>query len=97
MATRVENFKAKQSLVLSNSFGVINKENDVELNVTVGIVDEERGYFELYDILSGGDNWYAEGSIQFDGKNVIGYDGVFDLPDVVKNKLVEMGYNVDDI
>jgi hypothetical protein len=97
MATRVENFKAKQSLVLSNSFGVINKEKDVELDVTVGIGDDESGYFELYDTLSGGDNWYAEGSIQFDGKNVIGYDGVFDLPDVVKNKLVEMGYNIDDL
>ena len=71
MKTRVENFKAKQSLVLSNSFGIINKEKDVELNVTVGIVNEERGYFELYDILSGGDNWYAEGSIQFDGKNAL--------------------------
>ena len=71
MATRVENFKAKQSLVLSNSFGVINKEKDVELDVTVGIIDDESGYFELYDILSGGDNWYAEGSIQFDGKNVV--------------------------
>ncbi len=65
--------------------------------MTVGINDEQGGWFEVYDEESGGEDWYAEGSIDFDGMDVIGYDGCFDLPNVVCDKLEELGYNLDTL
>ena len=38
------------------------------------------------------DGWYIEGGIEFEGMNIVGYDGVFELPDFIINTLVEMGY-----
>lgn len=86
-------FKVTQSLSLDTSYGSIKQEEDVVIDVTVGINDDENGWFELYDVETGGDEWYAEGSIEFDGMDIVGYDGVFELPDFIVNKLVELGYN----
>ena len=68
-----------------------------ELNITINIFDAERGSFELYDEETGGEDWYAEGGLWFNGKDLIDYDGVFALPKVIENKLTEMGYNLEDI
>jgi hypothetical protein len=92
MEKQKHNFKATQSLSLGSSFGTIRQEMDVELEVTVGIHDHESGYFEIYDIETGGEDWYAEGCLEFDGMDLVGYDGCFSLPDVVINKLKELGY-----
>lgn len=88
------NFQATQSLSLGNSFGTIRTQKDVVLDVTVGVRDGH-GWFELYDEETGGEDWYAEGSIEFDGDTVVGYDGCFDLPKVVCDKLEEIGYTLD--
>ena len=85
-------FKVTKSLSLENSFGIIKQEEGIEIDVTVGINDEDSGWFQLYDIETGGDDWYAEGGIEFDGMDIVGYDGVFELPDFIVNKLVELGY-----
>jgi len=92
-----ETFKSVQHLSLDTSYGSIKKENDVELEVTVGIKEEGTyGWFELYDIESGGEEWYAEGGLWFDGnKNLTDYDGTFSLPKPVEEKLNEWGYNTD--
>jgi hypothetical protein len=92
-----ETFKSVQNLVLENSFGVVNSENNVELEVTVGIKSEDYGWFELYDVKSEGDAWYAEGSLEIEGKSIVGYDGVFSLPEPVIDKLKEWGYNTDEV
>jgi hypothetical protein len=89
------NFQATQSLSLGNSFGTIKTQKDIILEVTVGIKDEHGGWFEIYDEESGGEEWYAEGCIDFDGMTVVGYDGCFDLPKVVCDKLEELGYTLD--
>ena len=85
-------FKVTKSLSLENSFGIIKQEEGIEIDVTVGINDEDSGWFELYDVETGGEDWYAEGGIEFDGMDIVGYDGVFELPDFIVNKLVELGY-----
>jgi hypothetical protein len=85
-------FKVTKSLSLENSFGTIKQEEDIEIDVTVGINDEDSGWFELYDVETGGEDWYAEGGLEFDGMDIVGYDGVFELPDFIVNKLVELGY-----
>ncbi len=94
---RKESFQAVQSLQLENSFGVIKSEDNITLEVTVGIKSEDYGWFEVYDIESGGEEWYAEGGIWFDNKTVTDYDGVFSLPVPVIEKLREWGYNCDEV
>lgn len=92
-----ETFKALQSLQLENSFSVLKAEDNIELEVTVGINSDDYGWFEFYDVETGGDEWHAEGSLQIEDNCIIGYDGVFSLPEVVLNKLQEWGYNVDEV
>ncbi len=68
-------FEATERLSLENSFGTI-KEANVALHVTVGIHDDgESGWFELYDVATGGDEWHAEGSLSFEDKELVDYDG----------------------
>ncbi len=87
-------FKAIEGLSLENSFGTIKAEENIELNVTIGIDDADgTGWFELYDEETGGDEWYGEGGLWFDGKELTDYDGVFALPVCVINKLKELGYD----
>ena len=85
-------FKAVESLRLENSFGTIKEQENIELNVTIGINDEGYGWFEVYDIETEGNEWYAEGGLWFKDKEVVDYDGVFALPNCVEEKLKELGY-----
>jgi hypothetical protein len=56
--------------------------------------EENYGSFEFYDIKSGGENWYASGGIWFDENKCINdYDGVFELPNEIIEKLKEIGYD----
>ena len=84
-------------MISQNSFGIVDSCNDVVLNVTIGINSTEYGWFEFYDIATGGNEWYAEGSLNFDNGELIGYDGVFCLSDFIVDKLEELGYNVADM
>ena len=52
----------------------------------VVIVNKYHGYFQ-HTILP------SEGTLTFQGKKVIDYDGVYELPHEVINKLEEMGYS----
>ena len=97
MESRIESFKAYESLSLENSFVTIKEQQNIELNVTIGIHDAESGWFELYDAESGGEDWYAEGGLELDGLSVTGYDGVFALPVCIINKLQEMGFDTTEI
>jgi hypothetical protein len=90
-------FIATESLSLENSFGTIKEQNDIELQVTIGINSVDYGWFEIYDTESGGDEWYAEGGIWFEGMKIVDYDGVFALPRCIIEKLKEMSYDVSEI
>ena len=85
-------FKAVENLSLENSFGTIKEQSGIELEVTIGI-DDESGWFEFYDTETGGDDWYAEGGLWFEGKELTDYDGVFALPVCIIEKLRELGYD----
>lgn len=90
-------FTATESLSMENSFTVLKAQEDIKLNVTVGINDSDYGWFELYDEETGGEEWYAEGGIWFDGNKVEGYDGVFALPLCVVDKLKELGFDTKEV
>jgi hypothetical protein len=92
-----ETFQTVQSLSLENSFGTIKAEDNITLEVTVGINSDDYGWFELYDIESGGEDWYAEGSLQIENKAITGYDGVFSLSPVITEKLKEWGYDTSEV
>jgi len=92
-----QEFIATESLSLENSFGTIKEQQDIELQVTIGINSDDYGWFELYDVQTGGEDWYAEGGLELDGMSVTGYDGVFALPVCILNKLKEMGYDISEV
>jgi len=92
-----ETFRVKiPSIRNENSFGAWGEENDVLLEVTIGIRDDDGGYFEFYDVKTGGEKWYAEGGLWFEGNVLNDYDGVFSLPDFIISKLVEWGFDMDE-
>ncbi|MHA1988509.1 MAG: hypothetical protein ACW98D_17905 [Promethearchaeota archaeon] len=99
MAIKAEKheFEATVGLSLSNSFATLKTENNVKLQCTLGIKDQFNGWFEIYDIETGGESWYAEGCIEFHRQYVVGYDGCFDLPSPIKEKLVELGYSLEEL
>ena len=96
MKTQIE-FFTTESLSLENSFGTIKEQENIELQITIGINSDDYGWFELYDVQTGGEDWYAEGGLELDGMSVVGYDGVFALPVAITNKLKEMGYDVSEV
>ena len=93
-----ESFKVNTPVAMETSYAVIDKSENEEMDVTVGVSDEDNyGYFEIYDTKSGGDRFYGEGGLWFTGKTLTDYDGVFELSDHVINKLNEWGYDTSEI
>lgn len=86
-------FNTKEDLKLENSFGIIKTQDNVELKVTISIREDGRGWFEVYDTETKGDNWYAQGELWFNGMELTDYDGVFSLPTFIISKLKELGYD----
>ncbi len=87
----------KQTLQMENSFGVIRKEEDVEIEFIARLPKNHYGSFEMFDKKTGGENWYAEGGLWFAGNELTHYDGVFSLSDVILNILKEHGYDVKEM
>lgn len=89
-----ETFQVETAVALETLYGVIDHEPKVTLEITVGIDEEsEYGFFELYDLESGGDRFYAEGGLWFEGKTLTEYDGVFELSSHIVDKLNEWGFD----
>ncbi len=93
MKTQVYQFTHTSKLVMSSSFGVIATTELREIEFEIGIFEDKTGgYFTL----DGGDeDWYAEGSLEFDEMYLVGYDGVFELSSYILDYLETLGYNVD--
>ncbi|MGB2560485.1 MAG: hypothetical protein ACPIG6_07805 [Akkermansiaceae bacterium] len=82
---------------MENSYGVVRRQNDVEMEYNITIKSPSYGYFEFYDTETNGENWYAEGGLWFDNKKLTDYDGVFALPAAIQSLLIEKGYDLSDI
>jgi hypothetical protein len=95
---RKETFKVNTPVRLETSYAVIDKSDDEEMEITVGVDDDSQyGYFEMYDTKTGGERFYAEGGLWFNGKELTDYDGVFELSQHVMSKLKEWGYDVSEM
>ena len=79
-----------------NSFGTFGASKNVLCEFNVGIKDEGYGYFEFYDLETGGERYYAEGGLWFLNGLLTDYDGVCELPEQIISKLKEWGYTVDE-
>ena len=90
-------FQVTNYVSLENSFGTIRDEENVLLQVTIGINSDDYAWFEIYDIKSGGNDWYAEGGLWISDMKITDYDGMFSLPAFITDKLSELGYNVDEV
>ena len=93
-------FKATLNLVMENSFGILDKEDKVEVKVILGIreLDNEesgKGWFEVYDIKTGGEKWHMEGGLWFNQGALVDYDGCFSLPECIEEKLKELNYKIN--
>lgn len=88
------NWTATETLNLENSFGLVATKKNVKVNYSLWIIDDSHGGFELD---GGSDDWYAEGGLWFEGMDLVDYDGVFELPKTIIDKLQELGYNTEAI
>lgn len=90
-----DTFEVVKGLSLETSYGRIRHENDVVISVTIGYRAEDNyGWFEIYDVKTGGDNWYAEGGLWFNDEELTDYDGVFELPEFIWEYLKKKGFDV---
>lgn len=93
-----ETFEVTTQARMETSYGVLDSAKEVKMEVTVGVSDEDKyGYFELYDLETGGDRFYGEGGLWFTGNKLTDYDGVFELSQHVIAKLKEWGYDVSEV
>lgn len=93
-----ETFTVTQALSLENSWGVLKADDSIELEMTVCVKERgDYGWFEFYDLETGGDEWYGEGGLWIKGNAVVEYDGVFSVPPAIISKLEEWGYNCEEI
>lgn len=76
-----------------NSFGSYG---DKEVTMTfIVAMEENRGGYGHFEVYSDCESFYAEGGIWVnEDKEVVDFDGVFDLMPQIKNKLREWGYTI---
>ena len=95
METLEKSFKKVRYVGWERSMSPIVEREKKTMQYHVGwIKDEERGWWELYDEESGGEDYYAEGTLCFDGNELNDYDGVFSLDEEIVKCLEEMGADV---
>lgn len=91
-------FTEESHVYEENSFGITRETAQLtELQFSITIEDLEYGYFEWYDIESGGEEWYCEGSLQFHNGMLVGYDGCFSLSPYILDFFEERGVDVSEV
>tara|TARA_R100001591_G_scaffold81623_1_gene88465 strand:- start:71 stop:379 length:309 start_codon:yes stop_codon:yes gene_type:complete len=88
----------KQYARNENSFGQVGEAKTVTMKYNINFNEEKQyGSFEIYDLESGGNDFYSEGGLWFKENELVDYDGIFCLPTPVLDKLEEWGLNVSDM
>jgi hypothetical protein len=97
------NFKTTLPHVAMTStlYGDHDRAENVEMETSISVDPDHHygGWYETYDIESGGSRFYAEGVLEVlqneDGTFLTGYDGCFDLPEYIIEALEEKGVIID--
>ena len=75
---------------LENSFGAINKWEEVEMKYYISIDPiKSYGFFEMI-----GGSYYAEGGLWFGNGMLVDSDGIFELPQTIRTQLKKWGFEV---
>lgn len=82
-------WKTNSPYNLETSYEIIPIREETEMEWTIGI-EGETGWFTCY---VEEENDEFGGGLWFEGKELQGYDGVFELPSEVIIKLEELGYD----
>jgi hypothetical protein len=79
-----------------------DRATNVEMDTTVEVDPNHRygGWYETYDLDTGGDRFYAEGVLEvyWDDNGEVrltGYDGCFELPEYITEALEKQGVIID--
>ena len=76
----------------------IHRDENVEVIVHVGTKASGHAWFEFHDTKWHGEKYYAEGTLEIDGGNLVDYDGVGSLPTVVMDILTnEFSIDVTEV
>tara|TARA_R100001244_G_scaffold100676_1_gene75096 strand:- start:56 stop:319 length:264 start_codon:yes stop_codon:yes gene_type:complete len=86
----------KSADYLIEKFEVVEGKCTIDYEVQWNL-DLQSGFFEFYDLESGGDYCHAEGCLEFTGSTLDGYDGVFELPSPILEALERMGADISGI
>tara|TARA_R110002050_G_scaffold6819_3_gene27443 strand:- start:899 stop:1174 length:276 start_codon:yes stop_codon:yes gene_type:complete len=82
----------KEQIRYMNSFGETPfEEREITYNIEVNPI-KQYGHYEMY---SNHGEYHAEGGLWFDDGVLSDYDGIFELPETIKTKLVEWGFIVE--
>lgn len=79
----------------------VDAEKNVEMDTSVSVDPNHQygGWYETYDLETGGDRFYAEGVLEVyfdeDGPRLTGYDGCFELPEYITEALEKKGVIID--
>jgi hypothetical protein len=79
----------------------IDRATGVVMDTTVEVDPNHSygGWYETYDLDTGGDRFYAEGVLEVyfdaDGPRLTGYDGCFELPEYITEALEKKGVIID--
>ncbi len=72
----------------------VDREKRTMQYIVIWDKDDQRGSFELYDEESGGEDYYGEGGLWFEGNELVDYDGVFEIDQEVVKCLKDWGADV---
>ena len=89
--------EVKTHAYYENSFGMMGEPKEVVLSVSVWIDDDGGGGFEMYDVESGGHEFYGTGMLVVQDGVLYDYDGVFQLAKEVIDILNEMNIDTTNI
>ena len=82
---------------LDRIWGDLSKDDKIRLEGHFnGLIEvnpiKQYGHYEMY---SNNGEYHAEGGLWFDDGVLSDYDGIFELPETIKTKLVEWGFIVE--
>ena len=87
--------KKIENICLDYSWGSTEREEkEITYNIEVNAI-KQYGSFEMY--CDNDASYYAEGGLWFTRGVLTDYDGIFDLPSIIKEQLKEWGFDTSEM
>jgi len=87
--------KKIENICLDYSWGSTEREEkEITYNIEVNAI-KQYGSFEMY--CDDDESYYAEGGLWFTRGVLTDYDGIFDLPSIIKEQLKKWGFDTSEM